>query len=711
MLQRSKTAWLIIGMLVLPLFLLALIGCESKSTDDAGSADGTQVNVTATPTTINIGATSVVEATVTADGEAVADQVIMFTVSPSDAGYFTPSSDTTDASGHAASVFTATSSASATLYAWMPGVDNPAEVSVTVEDTQQSGSGNVDIDVSRSLLLANGSDTASVTVTVRDELGQIATDSTVVKLTAGEKFVDIDGNGYWSQGIDSLVFDANSNGQWDGIGFIPSTALVSGGDGNVTVDYISGNDAFTVYVKATVNDNGIDGSAEASIQLASNTEVFSIYLQSDSIQLSVKGTGGIETGLIHAKAYDVNGNTVPEGLPINFYILDGPGGGEHLGTVSVGTGPYAAVTNSQGVATASIHSGTAPGTIRIRAQASDTVLSTATQVLVSAGPPVYATVCIEECNVPWWDECCDEVSVSAVVSDLWLNPVNDSMVVYFSCDEGTMKSHEGRTSDHEGIATSVWICGHNIDTATNVLPTDRGAGRVLVMAETSGGTVADTGFFYNSHFPAVLSVSGAPASMDADGEDEASVTVYAVDLNNNPVASGTSFNAEAKYLNVAAGTFEDGCYYSNARVKITSVVLKRDYSLTGGNDDGIGAVDLVEYWCKGGASITFPVTLLTATAYTPNCTFDGQTTASPLEVVSFSAIIVDRYGNPLGDNTLVMTAPDGVVTGGTQSTNEFGEATGFIWTAPNSAGSTTITITDTDPRGGVVLTKLVNVEV
>ncbi|MDH4156719.1 MAG: hypothetical protein OEW00_05530, partial [candidate division Zixibacteria bacterium] len=401
----------------------------------------------------------------------------------------------------------------------------------------------------------------------------------------------------------------------------------------------------------------------------------------------------------------------PEGLPINFYILDGPGGGEHLGSVSVGTGPYAAVTNSQGVASASIHSGTAPGTIRVRAQASDTVLSTATQILISAGPPVYVTVCVEECNVPYWDICCEQVTVSAIVSDLWLNPVNDSTVVYFSCDEGTMKSHEERTKDHEGVASSVWICGHNIDTAPNVLPTDRGAGRVQVMAETSGGTVADTGFFYNSHFPAVLSVTGAPASMDADGEAEASVTVYAVDLNNNPVASGTSFNAEASYLNVVGGSFEDGCYFSNARVKITSTTLKRDYSLTGGNDDGIGAVDNVEYWCPGGASVTFPVVLLTAKAYTPNCSFNGQTSASPLEVVNFSAIITDRYGNPLGDHTLVMTASDGVVTGGTQRTNEFGEAIGFVWTAPNSAGTATITITDTDPRGGIILTKMVTVEI
>ena len=79
-----------------------------------------------------------------------------------------------------------------------------------------------------------------------------------------------------------------------------------------------------------------------------------------------------------------NENNVPEGIVVNFQIISGPGGGERLG--NVGYGPYPAVTNAQGVATAPFHSGTASGTVRIRAYA-DTVLSNATQVLISAGPP------------------------------------------------------------------------------------------------------------------------------------------------------------------------------------------------------------------------------------------------------------------------------------------------------------------------------------
>jgi len=713
MFKRSSTGLLILSVLMIPIAVLFMSGCDSKSTSEGSSTAGDiEIEITASPTTIDVGATSVIEATVTSGDAVVANQPVWFTVSPTDAGYFTPATDTTDADGVAASVFTSSSESTPILYAWTNSAEDPAEINLTVEDMQQSG-GNVDISVSPSLLLANGNDTSSVTVTVRDDLGQVAPDQTVVKLTAGERFVDIDGNGYWSNGIDSLVYDANSNGQWDGIGYIPASAQISGGNGSVTVDYVSGSDAQTVYIMATVEDNGITGNAEVSIQLSPNTEINSIYLSSDSLQLSVKGTGGIETALLRATAYDVNGNPVPEGLPINFLILDGPSGptgdGEHLGDASVGYGPYSSVTNNQGIATAPIHSGTISGTIRVRAQASDTVLSNAAQVLVSAGPPVYIVVGAEACNVPYWDNIGEKVTITAVVSDVYLNPVNDSTAVYFTTDEGTMKSHEARTEDHEGIANTVWISGNNLDSDPNVNPEDRGAGRVLVIAETAGGTVADTGFFINSHAPDVMTVTGNPASMYADGNTEATVFVDAVDFNNNYVINGTPFEGEAVYSQTGGGSFEDGCYYSFDRIKITAPILDQDHSITGGNDDGIGAVDNICYW-SGTASVCINITLLTGSSYTANSSISGETSAGPGETLSFSALIKDRFGNPLGDHTLVMTATDGTVTGGTQSTNSYGEALGFRWQAPALPGKYTVNIEDMDTRGGILLTKTITVD-
>jgi len=684
-----------IGATILSLAALVILGCSSKSTLE-DTSQGT-VSVTVSPDSMEVGSSSVVEALVEQDGTPMADQVVNFTVNPTNAGYFTPEIDTTGTDGIAASIFTATSSASAEIWATTGGGSVTSMARLMVTQTQ-AGSGTVSISVSPSLILANGSDTSAVTITVRDQTGQLASDSTLIRLAAGEKFVDVDGNGYWSEGIDSLVFDANANGQWDAVGLIPSTALTSGGTGQALVNYIAGNDALTIYIKATVDDNGIQGCADQSIQLTPDAKIHSLYLTSDSINLTVTQTGGIEIALLHATGYDIWGNIVPEGLAVNFIITDGPGGGEHLDTV--GYGPYQTVTNSQGVASVPIQSGTASGTIRIRAYTDD-VLSNATQVMVSAGPPAYIVVGSEYCNVDYWDDVGEKVEITAVVSDIYMNPVNDSTVVYFTTDEGTMKSHEERTKDLEGIASTKWISGTNVATAD---------GQVLVIAETAGGTVVDTGMFFNSHIPDTLVVTGVPSSMPANGVTKAVVYVTGLDFNGNPVVGGTSFEADATYLKVQGGSLEDGCYSASARVKITSATLQEDHSLTGGNDDGIGAYDVVYYWSGASAFSAFNVTLTTGNAYSGNCAINGASSAALGEAVYYSVTIKDRFNNPLGDHTLNMVASGGVVTGATQETDGYGEANGFIWTAPAVAGDYTITVTDTDPRGGITLSKTVSVE-
>jgi len=161
---------------------------------------------------------------------------------------------------------------------------------------------------------------------------------------------------------------------------------------------------------------------------------------------------------------------------------------------------------------------------------------------------------------------------------------------------------------------------------------------------------------------------------------------------------------------VQGGAFHDGFRTSSAIVKITSATLDVDHSTTGGNDDGIGARDIVTYRAESGAFSTDTVVMLTGNAYSGNSVINGPTSANSGESVSFTVIVKDRWGNPLGDHTLVMTASGGTVSGATHETNSYGEATGFTWTAPGAAGSYTLTVTDSDLRGGIVLTKTMSVQ-
>lgn len=681
--------------------VLVLFGCSSKNTADSGATSNSNIVLTASPTSFENGETSVMEATVTVNGVALPNAVVRFTVSPTNAGYFSPANDTTDASGIAATVFTATNTGTVSVAATVEGTSITRSLSLAITQGGGSGgTGNVNITTSPSLLLANGADTATITIAVRDNLAQPAPDSTVVKICAGEKFVDRDGNGYWSQGIDSLVFDANANGLWDGIGIVPSTAYVTGGNGNAVVRYISGNDAYTVYIKVTVDDNGITGSGEVALQLSPNTAVNTLYLSSDSVRLVVKQAGGVETGYVRATAYDVSGNRVPEGIVINFVILDGPGGGERLG--NTGYGPYASVTNSQGVAAAPLSSGTISGTVRIRAY-SDTVLSNATQVLISAGPPAHIAVGAAICNIPAWGKVADNNKIVAVISDIYLNPVPDSTVAYFSCDEGTMQSHELRTKNGEGVVQTDWFSGNNVPTADGI---------VVIMVETAGGTVADTSFFINSWSCAQIFATGMPATMLANGTGKVTVTVTGLDLNGNFVVGATPFFASANYVTVGSGEFNNGCQSSSGQTSIFSSTLDVDNSLTGGNDNGIGAIDVVTFYTRSGASQSYNLQLLTGNAYRGTSSINVPGSVRIGQSVQISATIQDRWSNPLGDHTLVLSASAGAIVGASQETDAYGEADGFVWNIPNDtllAGDQLLTITDTDPRGGIVITKTVSV--
>lgn len=706
MIRKKNSTWFILLTMVVSVALISLIGCESKSVlDETETPAGTEVSVTASPTLVEIGEMSVVEATVVANSSGVANQVVTFTVSPTNAGYFTPAIDTTNANGVAASVFTASTTGNATISGTLD--DNTTNsVALTISDVPVVGSGNVSMSLSETLLLANGADTSQVTINVRDASNQPAPESTLVTIVAGEKFVDLDGDGSWSAG-DSLI-DANANGIWDAVGIImPSPAYTTGATGAVTVDYISGYEATTVYVKATVNDKGISGNFERLIQLTPNATIGSIFLASDSMNLTVKETGGIETSMLHATGYDEFGNTVPAGLTIEFIITDGPSdpsdvNGEHLGSLPVDSlrGPFVAITNSQGVASCPISSGFVSGTIRIRAYA-NTALSNATQIMVSAGPPAYIVVGAEDCNVPYWFTVAEENAITAVVSDIYLNPVTNSTAVYFSTDEGTMKSHEARTDDLEGIVSTIWFSGNNVATADGI---------VWVKAETSGGNVVCSTYFFNSSYTASITTSGLPTTMQADGTDVTTVVVSGFDVNGNPVDDGVSFEGGSRYIASSGGTFENGCYSPSGRVEIKSTTLDMDRSTPGGNDDGIGAIDSLKFW-SGIAYVSYPIILTTGHAYSGNCSIEAISKASAGEVVNVSALIADRWGNPLGDHTLNMSASGGVVAGASQETNAYGEANGFTWTAPAGLGDYTITVADTDPRGsGITIDVKITVE-
>jgi hypothetical protein len=175
---------------------------------------------------------------------------------------FHPASDTTAADGTVATVFTAASSGTATLQATVSGTT--LTTSLLINDNT-SGSGRITVSVTPLLLTANSADSANVLITATKKDGTPISDGMTIFLCAGERFEDRDRDGYFTRGVDSLIYDVNANDQWDPIGSIPATATTSGG--TASVYYRSGNQATTVYVRATMIDSGDVSFAEVSAKL------------------------------------------------------------------------------------------------------------------------------------------------------------------------------------------------------------------------------------------------------------------------------------------------------------------------------------------------------------------------------------------------------------------------------------------------------------
>jgi len=691
-----------IGIGIMLLIALFLSGCEkSKETSSTSGTGSSAIYLSVpnvTPDSVAQGGTTIFEIVVVDDDDNPVEGVtVTFGVQPSNAGSFVPAYDISDTNGLVTAVFTPSRTGEIGLFGYSSGVYS-APVSLEVTTTGQPSTGNLSVDIDPNVMVANGTDTAVVTITVTDGTDP-APESTRVWLTAGEEFYDKDNDGHFTSGIDSLLGDINDNDQWDAIGSIPPFAYTDD-EGIATVIYTAGTVATTSYIKATVTGTGdYDGSIQTSVTLTSNAVLQAIEVSADDPGIQVQGTGGIEMTNLRATCYDINGSTLPAGQKLTFYITSGPGGGESIGTLGLDSAN--AITDGNGRATVPIWSGTRSGTVRVRAL-SGAVVSNATFVTIHAGPPYYISVGAEDCNIQGWHVVNEINEITALVTDEYKNPVQEGVEVYFTTDEGAVDARAATVST-TGIASTTFRAG-----------APWGDGKVWLYAETSGGTVKDSTMFYNTDVTSVINIYLSPGHLMADGRSKAALDAILLDLNGNPVLNGTQPETRADYGNATIDGSEDGCHYSVASGEYTAPTLEADYSMSGGTDNGIGAIDHISVWV-GAASSQAVCTLLTEYAYHDKSSVALENAIIPYSTPSVPLLVVikDRYGNPLGDHTLTAIISNGTMVVGTDKTDRYGEANAFRFNAPDappadSSGvvpNTTalIVVTDTDARGGIVL--------
>jgi hypothetical protein len=671
----------------LVLLLTLMAGCSKNSTKEKAAVI---IELLSAPSSVQNGQTGPVDVGVKDDKDNPLSGIrVSFSVSPASVGYFTPTADTTDANGLAASVFTATGFGTATLSVSASGAQSKTS---QIEVVSAGGTTKrIAIEITPAWLLADGISTSAVKATIRDSTGTLVPNGTVVKFVAGEDFEDKDGDGYFTEGVDQLKYDTNGDKEWNPIGNISSYALTQSGVAQVT--YTAGFRTGTAYIQVTTGPAGQQVQDYNTVLLVPLDTVEYIVLTPDHSSIQVKGTGGVEATQVTAMCYDNNGNSVKKDFPVEFYIIDGPQSGEILNGDTAS--PVIVNTNSYGEAHVTLSSGTKSGTVRMRAKVGN-ILSTSTVVTICAGPAFDISVGVLPCNIRGWDINCVEADLCACVVDVYGNPVPDSTSVHFSTEEGMVSCCD---QTKKGCAYSKYLSGD-----------PRNDGLAIIWAETKSenGMVRDSTILIVSGPPAYVTFLSYPHSLLADGISKGDVVVEVLDVNHNFVLNGTPVTMKTNFGSINDGVTSDGCYASQYEAELFSEVLNQDYSLADPNtsDDGIGVVNVLT--AKSGfVSASVYVTFLTGPTYRKNCEIDMEDKVPHGATVPIGVIIKDRYGNPLGGHKIVADqsqTTNGVITG-IGYTNAFGEATGFTFTSSTDLGlkSAIITLCDQDPRGGICL--------
>jgi hypothetical protein len=154
-----------------------------------------------------------------------------------------------------------------------------------------------------------------------------------------------------------------------------------------------------------------------------------LSLTASDRNLMVTGAGGVDDITLDVVARTPGGAIVTDPYPVSFEILSGPEGGEALNGV-VG-GPVQVNTNGQGRAVVSFTTGTSAGLVRVAARYG-AIWSNTVDLNVRPGPAETVECWPGRARV-FSD---DSTTVFVIVRDLHRNPVRDSSVVTFVCDEG-----------------------------------------------------------------------------------------------------------------------------------------------------------------------------------------------------------------------------------------------------------------------------------
>src|SRR5690606_2794829 len=303
----------------------------------------------------------------------------------------------TDAGGWGSSTYRPLSGYQGTVTLRVAAGDDKEYATLQVSSSSESGvSIAISTNSGATSLPADGSSTIGMTVRLTTGLAAVPLPNTKVILTAGDQFIDLDGNGIFS-GADQIVSsgDRNQDGRWDAEGALPDF-VTTDLNGQASFLYTAGLQEGNVYLKATANGVSKDFvifQHPTSLQvtaLSANRELLADGVSSTLVETTVLNWGGSPIGGVIVRYVagepftDVDGDGYFTAGVDSYQDTDGNGRWDAIGSIE-----SVATTNQGGSAVVSYTAGLRKGLVEIRATTSSG--SATTLVNLVAVPPA-ATV-------------------------------------------------------------------------------------------------------------------------------------------------------------------------------------------------------------------------------------------------------------------------------------------------------------------------------
>ncbi|MGI2096856.1 hypothetical protein [Shewanella glacialipiscicola] len=265
--------------------------------------------------------------------------------------------------------------------------------------------------------------TASVSVAIRDNLGNLYTQPVAVTFT--------------STCANQIPAQADLSSPVITINGIAETRYLAKG--------CVGDDTINV----SANTGGLTLSATASINVLVASAGSIVFVDATPENIGIKGTGSGESSTLRFRVLDTNGNPAAN-RDVSF----------KLNNLSAGLGliPASAKSNNDGYVQTVVNSGTVATTVRVTASidGTDPLISSQSNLLVvSTGKPDQDSFSLSASvrNIEGWDYDGAEVIVTARLADAFNNPVPNGTAVVFTAEGGSIES-SCQTKD--GVCSVTW---------------------------------------------------------------------------------------------------------------------------------------------------------------------------------------------------------------------------------------------------------------